>query len=122
MAISFLLRLGERLPANTQSRQGHHAANVHIERRPPEPEPAQPPRQPDPPPRKPITTSHGFTVGEHVVYPRHRVGKLLAIEQQEIAGDKVDLFVIHFKNDNMTLRVPTDKIGNVGLRRLADEL
>jgi len=122
MSISFLLRLGERVPANTQSPHGHHAANVHIESGPREPEPAPPPRQPDPPARKPITTSHGFTVGEHVVYPRHGVGKLLAIEQQEIAGEALELFVIHFSSDNMTLRLPTDKITNVGLRRLADEL
>jgi len=56
------------------------------------------------------------------VYPRHGVGKLLAIEQQEIAGEALELFVIHFSSDNMTLRLPTDKITNVGLRRLADEL
>lgn len=49
------------------------------------------------------------------MYPRHGVGKLLAIEQREIAGEALELFVIHFKSDNMTLRVPTDKIGNVGL-------
>jgi len=119
MSITFLLDLGKQLPANTQSPQAHHAAGVSIERRPREPQPAP---EPPPQPKKPVTTSHGFTVGEHVVYPKHGVGKLLAIEQLEIAGDAVEMFVVFFKNDNMTLRVPTDKIGAVGLRRLADEI
>lgn len=121
-SISFLLDLGQRLPANTQSPEGHHAAEVQLERRPRSPEPAPSPKPKQPEPTPPDTKPHIFTVGEHVVYPRHGVGKLLAIEQQEIAGDKVELFVIHFKNDNMTLRVPTDKIAAVGLRRLADEI
>ena len=65
--------------------------------------PAPKPKQPEPAP--PDANPHRLTVGEHVVYPRHGVGKLLAIEQREIAGDKVQMLVIHFKNDNMTLRV-----------------
>jgi CarD family transcriptional regulator len=70
----------------------------------------------------PIKTSDGFIVGEHVVYPQHGVGKIIAIERQEIAGATVEMLVIHFKNDNMTLRVPTTKSSAVGLRRLADEI
>ena len=44
-----------------------------------------------------------------MVYPEHGVGKILAIEKQDIAGSKLELFVIHFKNGDMTLRVPTGK-------------
>jgi RNA polymerase-interacting CarD/CdnL/TRCF family regulator len=71
---------------------------------------------------RPILESNGFKVGEHVVYPQHGVGKIVAIERQEIAGAKIEMFVINFKNDNMTLRVPTEKYKDVGLRRLADEI
>lgn len=70
----------------------------------------------------PILERHGFQVDEHVVYPEHGVGKILAIEQQEIAGSTLEIFVINFKNSGMTLRVPTSKHASVGMRRLADDL
>ncbi len=119
--ITFLNELGKRLPANTQSPSGHHAAGVQLGRRPVTPEPAPtPPLRPQPP--KPKTEAYGFSVGEHVVYPQHGVGKILAIEEQEIAGAKAEFFVINFKNDKMTLRVATASHSKVGLRRLADEI
>ena len=39
---------------------------------------------------------------------------------QEIAGAKLELFVINFIKDKMTLRVPTAKIVSVGMRKLAE--
>jgi len=57
---------------------------------------------------------------EFVVYPAHGVGQILAIEEQEIAGAKLELFVINFIKDKMTLRVPTAKVANVGMRKLSD--
>jgi RNA polymerase-interacting CarD/CdnL/TRCF family regulator len=70
----------------------------------------------------PVLERNGFRVDEHVVYPEHGVGKILAIEQQDIAGAKLEVFVIHFKRANMTLRVPTAKVENIGMRRLEDDL
>ena len=55
-----------------------------------------------------------------MVYPAHGVGQILAIEEQEIAGAKLELFVINFIKDKMTLRVPTAKIANVGMRKLSE--
>lgn len=122
--ISSLQDLGQRLPANTQSPEGHHAAGVHIERRPssPQPEPPKPTPRPTSPPSPKAPSMPIFSVGEHVVYPQHGVGKVTAIEKQEIAGEKLDLLVIYFKTDKMTLRVPTVNAGKVGLRKLADEI
>jgi CarD family transcriptional regulator len=57
-----------------------------------------------------------------VGYPQHGVGKIVAIERQEIADTTLERFVINFKNDQMTLRVPTANYAKVGLRRLADEI
>ena len=54
-----------------------------------------------------------------MVYPAHGVGQILAIEEQEIAGAKLELFVINFMKDKMTLRVPTAKVANVGMRKLS---
>ena len=63
---------------------------------------------------------HGFKTGEHVVYPAHGVGQITSIEEQEIAGFKLELFVVTFDQEKMTLRVPTAKIASVGMRKLAE--
>ena len=62
-----------------------------------------------------------FKIGDYVVYPAHGVGKLLAIESHEIAGQKVELFVINFERDRMTLRLPTQKAQNAGLRQISSK-
>ena len=64
-------------------------------------------------------SSNDFVVDQFVVYPSHGVGKITAIEQQEIAGISMELFVIDFAKDKMTLRVPTAKATSVGMRSLA---
>ena len=71
-------------------------------------------------PKKPLTQRQGFKTNEFVVYPAHGVGQILAIEDQEIAGAKLELFVINFMKDKMTLRVPTAKVANVGMRKLSE--
>ncbi len=69
---------------------------------------------------KKTTQRQGFKTNEFVVYPAHGVGQILAIEEQEVAGCKLELFVINFVKDKMTLRVPTAKIAAVGMRKLAE--
>jgi CarD family transcriptional regulator len=70
--------------------------------------------------KKPLTQRQGFKTSEFVVYPAHGVGQILAIEEQEIAGARLELFVINFMKDKMTLRVPTAKVANVGMRKLSE--
>ena len=60
-----------------------------------------------------------FSLNEFVVYPAHGVGKIIAVEKEEIAGFDLELFVIAFEKDKMKLRVPTHKAVNVGMRSLA---
>ncbi len=62
----------------------------------------------------------GFKLSEFVVYPAHGVGQIVAIEEQEVAGFKLELFVISFSKDKMTLRVPTSKVSGVGMRKISD--
>ncbi|HKH34973.1 MAG TPA: CarD family transcriptional regulator [Beijerinckiaceae bacterium] len=62
----------------------------------------------------------GFRTGEAIVYPAHGVGRITAIEEQEIAGFKLELFVVAFEKDKMVLRVPTAKALAVGMRKLAE--
>ena len=59
-------------------------------------------------------------MNEAVVYPAHGVGQIVSIEEQEVAGFKLELYVINFSKDKMTLRVPTSKVAGVGMRKLAE--
>ena len=60
-----------------------------------------------------------FSPNEFVVYPAHGVGKIVSVETQEVAGFELEMFVIAFEKDKMTLRVPTQKATDVGMRALA---
>jgi CarD family transcriptional regulator len=70
--------------------------------------------------RKPAVAPKGFKKDEHVVYPAHGVGQIVAIEEQEVAGFKLELYVVVFAKDKMTLRVPTGKAATVGMRKLSE--
>ena len=60
-----------------------------------------------------------FRPDEYVVYPAHGVGQIISIEEQEIAGINLELFVVAFEKDKMTLRVPTHRAAEIGLRSLS---
>jgi CarD family transcriptional regulator len=60
-----------------------------------------------------------FRPNDFVVYPAHGVGRIVSIEEQEIAGLTLELFVISFEKDKMTLRVPTNRATQVGMRSLS---
>ena len=60
-----------------------------------------------------------FNLNEFIVYPAHGVGQIISIEEQEIAGSVLELYVIIFEKDKMTLRVPTNKAEEVGMRSLS---
>ena len=60
-----------------------------------------------------------FNVGQHVVYPAHGVGRVTAVETQNVAGMKLEVFVVAFEQDKLILRVPTNKAASSGMRSLA---
>ena len=66
-----------------------------------------------------MSNSIEFSQNDYVVYPSHGVGKIEAIEKESIAGFEMEMFVIHFEKDKMTLRVPTSKADAVGMRSLS---
>jgi len=72
-------------------------------------------------PKKPVNQRHGFKIGESIVYPAHGVGQIVGIEEQEIAGMSLELFVIQIEKDKLTLRVPTSKLEQAGVRKLAED-
>ena len=69
---------------------------------------------------KSASQRQGFKLNEFVVYPAHGVGQIVSIEEQEVAGFKLELFVISFSKDKLTLRVPTSKVTGVGMRKISD--
>lgn len=70
---------------------------------------------------KKYTQRAGFKVSEFIVYPAHGVGQITAIEEQEISDLVLELFVINFEQDKLTLRVPVAKIKSVGMRKLSSD-
>ncbi len=60
-----------------------------------------------------------FRPDDFVVYPAHGVGRVVSIEEQEVAGITLELFVVSFEKDKMTLRVPTNKAIEIGMRSLS---
>jgi CarD family transcriptional regulator len=74
---------------------------------------AVPPKMPAPPKK------HEFKGGDFVVYPTHGVGRIQRVDEQEVAGHTLELFVIAFEKDKMILRVPTMKAKAVGMRKLS---
>lgn len=60
-----------------------------------------------------------FRKGEYIVYPTHGVGKVTSIESDTIAGFDLELYVISFEKEKMTLRVPLQKVEQLSLRSLS---
>ncbi|AXC50623.1 CarD family transcriptional regulator [Paracoccus suum] len=60
-----------------------------------------------------------FRPDDFVVYPAHGVGRIVSIDEQEVAGLRLEMFVISFEKDKMTLRVPTARASEIGMRQLS---
>ena len=65
--------------------------------------------------------AHAFDVGDYVVYPKHGVGRVIELQQQEIAGMSLELYVLRFEKERMTLRVPVNKVEAIGMRKLSSD-
>ena len=62
-----------------------------------------------------------FDVGDYVVYPKHGVGKVIELQKTEIAGTELELYVLRFEKEKMTLRVPVNKAESTGMRKLSSD-
>ena len=69
--------------------------------------------------KKAPTEINGFAVGDHVVYPAHGVGRITGIDERTVGDQTLQMFVVAFEKDKMTLLVPTDKVESAGMRRLS---
>lgn len=68
------------------------------------------------------STKKVFKAGQFIVYPAHGVGKVTGVEKETVAGFDIELYVVLFEQDKMTLRVPTNKAVAAGMRALSNEL
>src|SRR3982751_6362991 len=67
------------------------------------------------------TKALSFDVGDYVVYPKHGVGRVVELQSTEIAGTRLELYVLRFEKEKMTLRVPVAKADSVGMRKLSSD-
>lgn len=67
------------------------------------------------------TRADAFDVGDYVVYPKHGVGRVIELQKQEIAGMQLELYVLRFEKERMTLRVPVNKVESIGMRKLSSD-
>ena len=62
-----------------------------------------------------------FDKGDFVVYPTHGVGRILGTETHDVGGSALEMLVVRFEHDRMTLRVPLEKARSLGLRTLSSK-
>ena len=62
-----------------------------------------------------------FIPGDFVVYPSHGVGKIIGTEKRKVEEIDLELLVIRFDHERMTLRVPLSKATESGLRTLSNK-
>ena len=72
-----------------------------------------------PKPKK-VKKKTDFKVNDFVVYPAHGVGRIVAIDEEVVAGLSVEFYVVDFEQEKMKLRVPTNKAVAVGMRSLSN--
>ena len=65
------------------------------------------------------TEKYDFNTEDYIVYPAHGVGQIVSIDKHEVAGMEIEMFVISFDKDKMTLRIPTEKAAAIGLRSVS---
>ncbi len=71
--------------------------------------------------KKTANDNKSFKKGDHVVYPAHGVGRVTGVEKDSVAGFDIEVYVVSFEQDKMTLRVPTAKAAAQGMRPLAND-
>jgi len=68
-----------------------------------------------------VAKAPAFSVGDYVVYPKHGVGRVIELQSEEIAGMQLELYVLRFEKERMTLRVPVNKVEAIGMRKLSSD-
>jgi CarD family transcriptional regulator len=63
-----------------------------------------------------------FQIGDKAVYPGHGVGVIEAIESKQILGKEQIFYILRILDNGMTIMIPRDNVGAVGLREVIRKL
>jgi CarD family transcriptional regulator len=64
------------------------------------------------------TSKIKFNKGDYVVYPSYGPGKILGIKKEIINGKRIQVLIISI-NERVILRIPVEKITDLGVRKLS---
>jgi CarD family transcriptional regulator len=70
------------------------------------------------PKQAPVKINIPFNIGDYAVYPAHGVGKIEAVEEKHIMGEKIDFLVLNVLDTGMNVFIPVKNIASVGLRQV----
>ena len=59
--------------------------------------------------------------GDRVMHPAHGVGRVARIATEEVSGFSLEFVHIAFDEAQLILRVPSNKVRSIGLRRIASQ-
>jgi CarD family transcriptional regulator len=59
-----------------------------------------------------------FAVGDKAVYPVHGVAEVVGLENRDIGGSAVPVYILKIIETGMKIMIPTTNAGSVGLRDL----
>ena len=60
-----------------------------------------------------------YSLGDFIVYPSHGVGEVTDIQTFEIAEEKLEMYNVIFDKEKMTLKIPTIKAKEIGIRKVS---
>ncbi len=66
----------------------------------------------------PVKVNIPFNIGDYAVYPAHGVGKIEAVEEKHIMGERIDFLVLNVLDTGMNVFIPVKNIASVGLRQV----
>ena len=110
-----------RKPANKKPESKAPAKKPTAKKAPAKTAPKAPAKAPSKARQVDRKAAKGFRVNEFIVYPSHGVGQISEISNQQFGDAELELFVISFDKEKMTLLLPLDKAVENGMRKLADK-
>lgn len=59
-----------------------------------------------------------YNVGDHIVYPMHGAGVIVAIEEREVLGEKQKYYIMQLPIGDMKVMIPMNSVADLGLRQV----
>ncbi|MCK9526092.1 MAG: CarD family transcriptional regulator [Limnochordia bacterium] len=62
-----------------------------------------------------------YNVGDHVVYPMHGAGVIVAIEEREVLGERQEYYIMALPIGDMKVMIPMKSVDDLGLRQVSND-